>query len=87
VLDYWGLVCLPHPLSLGQGHWSVSWPPAVSMLWWFADCFSILQGCLTLDVAHWLRRWFCGPLPAILQAVAYHPPLSAFPPFQPFVYW
>jgi hypothetical protein len=23
----------------------------------FADCFSILQLCLTLDVAHWLRRW------------------------------
>jgi hypothetical protein len=31
--------------------------PAVSVLWWLADCFSILSCCLTLDVAHWLRRW------------------------------
>jgi hypothetical protein len=57
VLDYWALVSLPFPLSLGQGQWSVIWPPSVSMLWWFADYFSILQCCLTLDVAHWLRRW------------------------------
>jgi hypothetical protein len=56
VLVYWGLVSLPHPLSLGQDQWSISQLPAVSMLWWFADCFSILQCCLTLDVAHWLRR-------------------------------
>jgi hypothetical protein len=27
------------------------------MLWWFTVCFSILQGLLTLGVAHWLRRW------------------------------
>jgi hypothetical protein len=53
----WGLVSLPRPLSLGQGQWSFNQPLAVSMLWWFADCFSILQCCLTLDVAHWLRRW------------------------------
>jgi hypothetical protein len=26
------------------------------MLCWFADCFSILQHYLTLDVAHWLRQ-------------------------------
>jgi hypothetical protein len=26
-------------------------------LWWFAVCFPILQSHLTLDVAHWLRRW------------------------------
>jgi hypothetical protein len=57
VLDYWGLVPLPCPLSLEQGQWSISWPPAVSMLWWFADYFSILQCHLTLDVANWLRRW------------------------------
>jgi hypothetical protein len=43
--------------QLGQGQWSVSWPPAVSVLWWFAVCVSILQCHLTLDVAHWLRRW------------------------------
>jgi hypothetical protein len=27
------------------------------MLWWFADYFSILHCHLTLQVAHWLRRW------------------------------
>jgi hypothetical protein len=27
VLVYWGLVSLPHPLSLGRGQWSISWPP------------------------------------------------------------
>jgi hypothetical protein len=45
------------PPFRGQGQWSVYRPPAVSVLWWFAVCFSILQCCLTLDVAHWLRRW------------------------------
>jgi hypothetical protein len=45
------------PSSLGQDQWSLSQLPAVSVLWWFADCFSILQCHLTLDVAHWLRRW------------------------------
>jgi hypothetical protein len=29
---------------------------AVSVLWWFAVYFSILQCLLTLDVAQWLRR-------------------------------
>jgi hypothetical protein len=48
---------LPCPLSLGQGRWSISRPPGFSVLWWFADYFSILRYCLTLDVAHWLRRW------------------------------
>jgi hypothetical protein len=57
VLVYWGLVSLPRLLSLGQGPWSISHPLAVSMLWWFTDYFSILQCCLTLDVAHCLRRW------------------------------
>jgi hypothetical protein len=57
VLDYWGLVSLPYPLSLGQGQWSITWPPTVSVSWWFADYFSILQCSLILDVAHWLSRW------------------------------
>jgi hypothetical protein len=57
VLVYWGLVSLPHPLSLGQGQWFISCPPAVSVLWWFTVCFSIWKGRLTLGVAHWLRRW------------------------------
>jgi hypothetical protein len=48
---------LPRPLSLWQGQWSVSHPPAVSVLWWFTACFSILQSRLTLGFAHWLRRW------------------------------
>jgi hypothetical protein len=43
--------------SLWQGQWSVSRPPDVSVLWWFADCFLILHCQLTLDVAHWLWRW------------------------------
>jgi hypothetical protein len=30
-------------------------PSAISVLWWFAVCFSILQCHLTLDVAHWLK--------------------------------
>jgi hypothetical protein len=32
-------------------------PPDVSLLWLFADYFSILPCHLTLDVAHWFRRW------------------------------
>jgi hypothetical protein len=72
VLVYWGLISLPHPLSLGQHQWSISWPPAVSM-WWFA----VFQFCRAI----WL--WvlltgsgdeLCGPLPALFQAMAYHPP-------------
>jgi hypothetical protein len=49
VLVYWGLFSLPHPLSLGQGQWSISCPPAVSVIGWFTVCFSILQSKL--------RRW------------------------------
>jgi hypothetical protein len=48
---------LPHTLSLGQGQKSISQLSAVSILCWFADFFPILQHRLTLDVAHWLRRW------------------------------
>jgi hypothetical protein len=57
VLDYWGLVSLPCPLFLGQGQWSFSCPLAVTVLWWFADYFSIFHCCLSLAVAHWIRRW------------------------------
>jgi hypothetical protein len=56
VLVYWGLVSLPHALSLGQGQRSISLLFAISMLCWFAEYFSILQHHLTLDVTHWLRR-------------------------------
>jgi hypothetical protein len=57
VLVYWVLASLHRALSLGQGQISVRWLPAISVLRWFAECFSILQCPLTLDVAHWLRRW------------------------------
>jgi hypothetical protein len=70
VLVSLGLVSLPCPLSLGQGQWSVSRLPAVSMLWWFADCFSILQSCLTLHVAHWLRKWATYPISGSVLSLA-----------------
>jgi hypothetical protein len=85
VLVYWGLISLPHPLSLGQHQWSISWPPAVSM-WWFA----VFQFCRAI----WL--WvlltgsgdeLCGPLPALFQTVAYHPPTVSPPAFPALVYW
>jgi hypothetical protein len=57
VLVYWGAVSLPCALSLGQGQRSITLYYAVSVLCWFADCFSILQHHMTLDVALWLRRW------------------------------
>jgi hypothetical protein len=56
VLVYWGLVTLPHTLSLGQGQRSVCQLSAVNVLWWFVDHFSILWHHLTLDVADWFRR-------------------------------
>jgi hypothetical protein len=56
-VGFWGLVSLPCALSLGQGQRSIRQLFAVSMLCWFSDCFPILQCHLTLDVAHWLRRW------------------------------
>jgi hypothetical protein len=46
------------PPFSGAGQRSVSQLHAVSVLCWFADCFSILQHHLTLDVVHWLRRWY-----------------------------
>jgi hypothetical protein len=87
VLDYWGVVSLPHPLSLGQGQWSVSWFPAVSLLWWFADYFSILQCHLTLGVAHWLRRWALWSAPCPISGSGLSP--TCYQPFclSHFVYW
>jgi hypothetical protein len=87
VFNYWGLVSLPHLISLGQGQWSLSWSPAVSVLWWFADYFSVLQCTLTLDVAHCSGDKFCGPLPALFQAAAYHPTTVGPSAFPAFVYW
>jgi hypothetical protein len=51
------ILLLSCPLPLGQGQRSIGWLPAVRVLSWFADCFSVLQHCLTVDVAHLLRRW------------------------------
>jgi hypothetical protein len=56
VLVYWGIVSLPYALSLGQVQRSITWFSAVSILCSFADCFSIFEHHLILDVAHWLRR-------------------------------
>jgi hypothetical protein len=39
-----------------QGQRSISLLSVTRMFCWFADCFSTLQHCLTLDVAHWLWR-------------------------------
>jgi hypothetical protein len=57
VVVFWGLVSWLYSFSLGKGQRSVSWLSAISVLWWFAECFSIFQCYLTLDTAHWLRRW------------------------------
>jgi hypothetical protein len=87
VLDYWGLVSLPCPLSLGQGQCSVSWPPAVSVLWWFVDCFSIWKCHLTLDLLTGSGDELCRPLPALFQAAAYHPSTVGPSVLPAFVYW
>jgi hypothetical protein len=87
VLFYWRLVALPCPLSLRQGQLSINQPPAVTVLWWFAVCFPILQSHLTLGVAHWLRRWAFGPLPVLFQAVVYLLPAIGLPAFPVIVYW
>jgi hypothetical protein len=61
VLVYWdfhvgGLFLCPALFLWGR--FSVpSAPSAVSVLWWFTICFSILWVSLTLDAAHWCRRW------------------------------
>jgi hypothetical protein len=61
VLVYWdfhagGLVLCSAPFLWGR--FSVpSAPSAVSVLWWFAVCFSVLWDSLALGVAHWLKRW------------------------------
>jgi hypothetical protein len=52
VLDYWGLVSLPCPLSLGQGQWSASQSPAVSVLW----LFDYFQFCSVI----WLQMLLTG---------------------------
>jgi hypothetical protein len=83
----WDLVSLPHSLSLGQFLCSVSQPPAVSLLWWFAGCFSIFQCHLTLDVAHCLRRWALWTASCPLSAAAYHQPAVAPSVSPAFVYW
>jgi hypothetical protein len=87
VLVYWGLVSLPRPLSLGWGQCSVSQPPAISMLWWFADYFSILQHRLLWMLLTGSGDELCGLLPALFQVAAYHPPTARPSAFPAFVYW
>jgi hypothetical protein len=87
VLVYWGLLSLPRLLSLGQGQWSVSQPLAVSMLWWFADCFLLLQCRLIWMLLTGSGDELCGPLPALFQAAAYHLPAVGPSAFPVFIYW
>jgi hypothetical protein len=49
VLVYWGLVSLPHILSLGQDQRSVSQLSAVNALCWFA----VFQFAALFDFGHW----------------------------------
>jgi hypothetical protein len=62
------------PPFSGEGQWSFSQPHAVSVLWWFADCFTILQHCLTLDVTYWLRRLALWTTTWRISGSSYHPP-------------
>jgi hypothetical protein len=87
VLDYWGLVSLSRPNSLGQGQKSVSRLPTVRVLWWFADCFSILQYHLTWMLLTGSRDEFCGLLSALFQVEIYHWPAISSSVFLAFVYW
>jgi hypothetical protein len=87
VLVYWGLISLPHPLSLEQGHWSVSHPPAFSVLWLFAVCFSILHPILILGVAHWLRKWALRTATCPISGSGLSPHTVGPPVFPAFVYW
>jgi hypothetical protein len=81
VLVYWGLVSLPCPFSLGQ----VSDSSAALLL---SPCCDGLLFVFQFCRAVWL--WvlltgsgdkLCGPLPALLQAVAYHLPAVGLPAF------
>jgi hypothetical protein len=76
VLIYWRLVSLPHPLSLRQGQWSISQPPAVS-LWWFTVC----QFCRAL----WLWVLLTGSGDEFWGLYLLYFRQSVFLPFQPFV--
>jgi hypothetical protein len=79
VFDYWGLVSLACPFSLGQSQWSISWPPAVSVLIVFQFCTVIWLWMLLTGSGD----EFCALLPALFQAAAITSPLSALLPFQP----
>jgi hypothetical protein len=86
VLVYWGFVSLSYPLSLGQDQRSVSQLPAVNVLYWFV----VFQFCNILYL--WMLLTgsgdeLCGPLSALFQAAAYHPPTVSPSAFPVFVYW
>jgi hypothetical protein len=86
VLDYWGLVSLPRPLSLGQGQWSISGLMDAccdGLLIIFQFCSVVWLWMLLTGSGDEL----CGPLPALFQAVAYHPPTISPSAFLAIVYW
>jgi hypothetical protein len=56
VLFYWGLVSLAQVLFRGARSEIHQLALCCQHDMLFTECFSILQHCLTLDVAHWLRR-------------------------------
>jgi hypothetical protein len=62
VLVYLGLVSLPHPLSLGQNQRSISQLPAVSVLWWFADCFQFCSIIWLWMLLPGSGDELCGPI-------------------------
>jgi hypothetical protein len=86
-VDYWGLVSLHHPLSLGQGQWFVRWPPAISVMRWFGDYFKFCSVVSLWMLLTGSGDKVCGPLPALFQAVAYHLPAVSPSVFPAFVYW
>jgi hypothetical protein len=56
MLIYWAYFFALPPFSR-RGSVFHQPPFAVSILWWFTDCFSVLWGSLTLGAAHWVKRW------------------------------
>jgi hypothetical protein len=84
---YLGLVSLPCPLSLGQGQWSISQSPAVSVLWWFLFVFQFCRAIWLWVLLTSSGDELLGLIPALFQAVAYHMSAIGPPAFPAFVYW
>jgi hypothetical protein len=82
VLFYWGFVSLPRSLSLGQCQWPINCSPAVSVLWWFAVCFSICGAVWLWVLLSGPGDEFCDLLPACFREWLITHLLLAFLPFQ-----